>query len=46
MEWNVIAQWAHDIRNTLGTVALYLESRSSTPVGGTGLTFWPGATHS
>jgi len=26
MEWNVIAQWAHDIRNTLGTVALYLES--------------------
>jgi signal transduction histidine kinase len=23
---NAIAQWAHDIRNTLGTVALYLES--------------------
>jgi hypothetical protein len=26
MESNAIAQWAHDIRNTLGTVALYLES--------------------
>jgi signal transduction histidine kinase len=26
MEPNAIAQWAHDIRNTLGTVALYLES--------------------
>ena len=25
MDWNAIAQWAHDIRNTLGTVALYLE---------------------
>jgi len=23
---NAVAQWAHDIRNTLGTVALYLES--------------------
>jgi len=26
MESNAIAQWAHDIRNTLGTVTLYLES--------------------
>lgn len=26
MDSNAIAQWAHDIRNTLGTVALYLES--------------------
>jgi signal transduction histidine kinase len=26
MESNAIVQWAHDIRNTLGTVALYLES--------------------
>lgn len=26
MESNAIAHWAHDIRNTLGTVALYLES--------------------
>jgi signal transduction histidine kinase len=26
MEPNAIAQWAHDIRNTLGTVSLYLES--------------------
>jgi len=26
MEANAIAQWAHDIRNTLGTVTLYLES--------------------
>jgi len=26
MDTNAIAQWAHDIRNTLGTVALYLES--------------------
>jgi signal transduction histidine kinase len=26
METNAIAQWAHDIRNTLGTVSLYLES--------------------
>jgi signal transduction histidine kinase len=26
MDLNAIAQWAHDIRNTLGTVALYLES--------------------
>lgn len=26
MELNALAHWAHDIRNTLGTVALYLES--------------------
>ena len=26
MESNALAQWAHDIRNTLGTVSLYLES--------------------
>jgi signal transduction histidine kinase len=26
MDSNAIAQWAHDIRNTLGTVSLYLES--------------------
>jgi signal transduction histidine kinase len=26
MEANTLAQWAHDIRNTLGTVSLYLES--------------------
>jgi signal transduction histidine kinase len=26
MDPNAIAQWAHDIRNTLGTVALYLEA--------------------
>jgi signal transduction histidine kinase len=26
MEPNALAQWAHDIRNTLGTVSLYLES--------------------
>jgi signal transduction histidine kinase len=26
MDSNAIAQWAHDIRNTLGTVTLYLES--------------------
>jgi signal transduction histidine kinase len=26
METNALAQWAHDIRNTLGTVSLYLES--------------------
>jgi hypothetical protein len=26
MDSNAIAQWAHDIRNTLGTVALYLET--------------------
>lgn len=26
MESNAIAQWAHDIRNTLGTVALYIET--------------------
>lgn len=26
MESNALAHWAHDIRNTLGTVALYLES--------------------
>ena len=26
MDTNAIAQWAHDIRNTLGTVTLYLES--------------------
>jgi signal transduction histidine kinase len=26
MDTNAIAQWAHDIRNTLGTIALYLES--------------------
>jgi len=26
MDSNAIAQWAHDIRNTLGTVALYLEA--------------------
>jgi signal transduction histidine kinase len=26
MESNAIAQWAHDIRNTLATVSLYLES--------------------
>ena len=26
MESNALAQWAHDIRNTLATVALYLES--------------------
>src|SRR2546421_227708 len=26
MDSNAIAQWAHDIRNTLGIVALYLES--------------------
>jgi signal transduction histidine kinase len=26
MDINAIAQWAHDIRNTLGTIALYLES--------------------
>ena len=26
MDANAIAQWAHDIRNTLSTVALYLES--------------------
>jgi len=26
MEANAIAQWAHDIRNTLATAALYLES--------------------
>jgi hypothetical protein len=26
MDSKAIAQWAHDIRNTLGTVALYLEA--------------------
>ena len=26
MDSNAIAQWAHDIRNTLGTVSLYLKS--------------------
>jgi hypothetical protein len=26
MDSNAIAQWAHDIRNTLGTVVLYLET--------------------
>src|SRR5215469_10123976 len=26
MDPHAIAQWAHDIRNTLGTVALYLEA--------------------
>jgi signal transduction histidine kinase len=33
MQPNALAQWAHDIRNTLGTVALHLESleRSSAP---------------
>src|SRR5262245_14166985 len=26
MDSNAIAQWAHDIRNTLGTISLYLET--------------------
>lgn len=34
METNAIAQWAHDIRNTLGTVALYLESLEGSCQGG------------
>jgi hypothetical protein len=39
MDSKTIAQWTHDIRDTLGTVALYLEGlerRADTPATTTG----------